>query len=340
MMLRVIYLMKGVWASSMKLSNYLNLFQIILLLSFDTLGISFAMPGMPSQPLGIFNPNAFSELSEIENYSVLSSLATSTLSLFHKDYLMPISQNTFLIKAWTLNSWEIPLSNGQTFQAPFCPEVSLKNQPSGAYCSGALVAPQRVVTSGHCVQTSVLCNEMKIVFGFNDLNLKFRTKQEALLISKDEIFSCKKVLFKSFSENLDDPDIALIELDRPVPSEKHRPIAIARTTPQINTPVVSFGSPLGVPTKLSQGGRVLGVETNYITTSLSALSSSSGGVVIELKNNQAIGVISKGEADVDANGNEMPFTYDVERNCATWNILKNPTFWTRVTPLSALPESF
>lgn len=319
--------------------NYAKLVFSIFIL-FHSNHICFALPGMPSNPLGIFSANPFSELSEIKDNPSLLSLSSSTLSLFHKGYLVPTSKNTFMIKASLLDAWDLSLSNGQTFNAPLCPEVSITNQPSAAYCSAALIAPHLAMTSGHCVQTLVMCEDLKLVFGFNDLNLNFRAKTGPLLVTKDEVFSCKKVLFQTFSLDLDAPDIAIIELDRPVPLEKHKPIALDNTLPQINDPVISFGSPLGVPTKLSKVATVLGVEKNYITANLNALSCSSGGVVINLNNGKAIGVVSKGEADIDTNGREIPFVYDSERNCATWNILNNPSFWARVTPISAIPDKY
>ncbi|MBC7171155.1 MAG: trypsin-like serine protease, partial [Polyangiaceae bacterium] len=50
--------------------------------------------------------------------------------------------------------------------APLCPDERYATQPSSAFCSGALVAPDLVLTAGHCVRTQAACDDTALVFGF------------------------------------------------------------------------------------------------------------------------------------------------------------------------------
>ncbi len=41
-----------------------------------------------------------------------------------------------------------------------------REQAEGAFCSGALVADDIIMTAGHCVPTNYICKSLRFVFGF------------------------------------------------------------------------------------------------------------------------------------------------------------------------------
>ncbi len=80
-------------------------------------------------------------------------------------------------------------------------------------CSGVLIAPQTLLTAGHCVNSQFDCDANRWVFNFDTTDptaMKIET-------SAKSIFRCKRVVATHYTQYAqeENPDYAVIELDRP-----------------------------------------------------------------------------------------------------------------------------
>src|SRR4051812_48336495 len=130
--------------------------------------------------------------------ATLKSLADSTVALFdgykiqHEGGIAKLTTNNY-------GEW-----------GGFCQDEPFFEQPNGAFCSGSLVAPDVIMTAGHCVTSPERCADVKFVFGFS---IKESGKMPTQVASAD-VYGCKELLGRE--QEADGADWALIRLDRPV----------------------------------------------------------------------------------------------------------------------------
>ncbi|MBI4679458.1 MAG: trypsin-like serine protease, partial [Elusimicrobia bacterium] len=91
---------------------------------------------------------------------------------------------------------------------PLCPDERFYGQPSGAFCTGFLVAPDAILTAGHCLR-QFECSGMKVVFGF----AAGKTGQQPGIVPDGEVYGCAEGLLGARGRG---GDWALIRLDRAV----------------------------------------------------------------------------------------------------------------------------
>src|SRR5690606_25746745 len=91
--------------------------------------------------------------------------------------------------------------------AGLCPGERFEEQPSAAECSGTLVAPDLVLTAGHCL-VSVPCPQLRLVFDY-------RVDPDGGLVklTHDQVYQCGEVVVQQFDAAL---DFAVVRLERPV----------------------------------------------------------------------------------------------------------------------------
>ena len=157
-----------------------------------------------------------------------------------------------------------------------CPGERFSHQRTGAFCSGTLIAPDLVLTAGHCMTSSLQgpgrCSMTKFVFGFS------LASEDAFpyLIPAGEVYSCADIALYAKQGLL---DYAVVRLDRPVTG--HRPAAMefGRGTPP--NAIFSVGGPYGLPLKVLSGARVRAADPDrgLILTDLDSSGGNSGGGV-------------------------------------------------------------
>src|SRR5208282_5244757 len=122
-------------------------------------------------------------------------------------------------------------------------------QGTGAFCSGSLVAPDIIMTAGHCVPSAEECASIKFVFGF-------AVKQKGVLptsVPAGEVYGCKELIGREQIGT--GADWALVRLDRKVAG--HEPLKLNLTGKIENkTEVLVIGHPSGLPTKIAGGAHV------------------------------------------------------------------------------------
>lgn len=174
-----------------------------------------------------------------------------------------------------------------------CPGERFFEQPSGASCSGFLVAPDVVATAGHCVSALNL-GSIRFVFGFRMLT----ALEAAATVDNDSIYQGTAVLGRQFSTRLArGSDWALVRLDRPVPD--HPVVRIRRVGKIADGQAVHvIGHPSGLPTKFAGGAVVRNNATPiFFVANLDAYGGNSGSPVFNSQTHEVEGILVRGETD-------------------------------------------
>lgn len=193
---------------------------------------------------------------------------------------------------------------------PLCESVPYQNQPTGGYCSAFLIAPDLMVTAGHCVAGigfgagPLECPQLNIVF---DYALRDQTDYPDLIAKKD-VYECKEVLEigYNYSKKI---DWAILRLDRPVLDRLPLPLRQSGVT-QVGDSLVIIGHPTSLPTKIADNAKVLNTEPEdfpkeYFLTSIDALKGNSGSVIYNIEDGVVDGILVRGSSDyiqVKSNG--------------------------------------
>ncbi len=173
-----------------------------------------------------------------------------------------------------------------------CKDEPFWDQKNGAFCSGSLVAPDVIMTAGHCVTDQDSCVGTKFVFGF-DITDKDKGTPDSL--PADNVYGCSKLLGR---EQIDDgADWALVKLDRPVAGRQ--PLRLNATGKITKgTPLFVIGHPAGLPTKVAGGAAVRDdSHAGFIVANLDTYGGNSGSAVFNAKTGLVEGVLVRGEND-------------------------------------------
>jgi V8-like Glu-specific endopeptidase len=180
-----------------------------------------------------------------------------------------------------------------------CKDERFSTDPSLAYaCSGFLVAPDLLLTAGHC------STNVEEVFNSSDLYcdsyawmFDYRSSSESETnltdVSPDNIYNCKEIIYAVSDSDEPYRDFALIRLDRDVVNRDY--LKMATEDVSVGDAVSMLGSPMGMPTKFTTNAKVLeSIETkNVFTTNLDAFTGNSGSAVFNDKN-EVVGILVSG----------------------------------------------
>ncbi|MGZ3693179.1 MAG: trypsin-like serine peptidase [Bdellovibrionota bacterium] len=189
-------------------------------------------------------------------------------------------------------------------------------------CTGFLVAPDLLVTAGHCavnwtrVENTVTpqCEAFGWLF---DYQVDEKGTEPAVSgVEASKLARCKTVVYANFVLNADaatgkvsyGEDIALIRLDHSMPNRKL--FELAPGTPGIGEKVTMIGYPLGLPTKVDFG-KTINYGQDYFRTDLDVAGGNSGSPVLNAQGKVA-GVLVRSFPDAD-------FVDDAAAGCRRWN---------------------
>lgn len=206
--------------------------------------------------------------------------ARAVVALVSREDLTPVDGS-----AWTLPDESL----GEIEE--LCPEERFRDQPSPAWCSGFLVAPDVVATAGHCIETDADCEDVAFVFDFHMAD----AATPRLRFDESQIYHPTGLI----GHELDDfgPDWALVRLDRPVLDRE--PLRVRRAGEVADDQsLVMIGHPSGLPLKVAGGARVRdNVFPTYFTTNLDALGGNSGSAVLNADTGGVEGILVRGDED-------------------------------------------
>lgn len=175
-----------------------------------------------------------------------------------------------------------------------CPGEKFAGQPIGAFCSGALVGEDLIITAGHCIIDDDKCGETKVVFGFA---LK-KSGEFPSSVSTDEVYNCKKIIKRDSPVYFQStPDYAVVQLDRKVIG--HKPLAINKgREASVGDQLFMIGHPLGLPVKVAPEAKVRStISQYYYMTDLDSSSGNSGSAVFNAHTKLIEGILVRGDVD-------------------------------------------
>jgi hypothetical protein len=213
------------------------------------------------------------------NNSTLRSLADSTVALMQSSSIKAEGGVSRLVTE--------PYGTGNGL----CKEEPFYDQVTAAFCSGSLVAPDVIMTAGHCVTSDSSCAGVKFVFGF----AVTEKGKMPLTVATGDVYGCKQLLGRE--QTNDGADWALIKLDRTVTG--HKVLKLNMTGVIANkTQIVVIGHPAGLPTKIAGGAEVRDASKNgYFTANLDTYGGNSGSAVFNAKSGLVEGILVRGEND-------------------------------------------
>lgn len=209
-----------------------------------------------------------------------------------------------------------------------CPSERFREQPLGAFCSGALVGEDLIMTAGHCIMDEAQCADTKFVFGYA---VKQSGGKAVTTLPAGEVYGCKKIIKRDLDKkpsgffgtaiavlanitNRMGPDYALIQLDRKV--EGHRPLPINRgSEPGKGTPLVTIGHPVGLPLKVAGSATVRNDSPkSYFITDIDAFGGNSGGPVFNAETKLIEGILVLGGQDFVKSPAGCTIAYTVDQS--------------------------
>ncbi|MGE3610839.1 MAG: serine protease [Bacteriovoracaceae bacterium] len=195
-----------------------------------------------------------------------------------------------------------------------CSTVQYADQPVVADYSGFLVGPDILVTAGHCYigesgSPEDSCKKYAWVF---DYALNSAGQNPIENISPSNVYNCKQVIKAQRDKFL---DYAVIKLDRKV--EGREPLKF-RTSGKISvtTPLVVIGHPTGLPSKISDGGKVTyNSELTRFSTNLDTFAGNSGSAVFDSKTGLLEGILIMGKTDYIPSDLNDPTSCQIINTC-------------------------
>lgn len=186
-----------------------------------------------------------------------------------------------------------------------CEDEPFRNQPIGAFCSGALISEDTIITAGHCINSEAKCSSTYFVFGYA---VKDRQNPDTAVTEFDSsnVYKCSKIIKTQVGPEPTEenpqgiglgPDYAIVKLDRKV---------VGKTPLKINTnqkltagqEMFVIGYPVGLPVKFADGAIVRDPSPyGYFVANLDTYGGNSGSPVFNLNTNLIEGILVRGDND-------------------------------------------
>jgi hypothetical protein len=145
-------------------------------------------------------------------------------------------------------------------QTGVCADERFADQPEVGFCSATLVAPDLVITSGHCMMNSwgtlasaqLKCESIYLVFDFAYDAPPSNPVGELRVIPQENVYACAEVLAAEHPDDgqLPKQDYALLRLDRPVEGRAPLPV-YGGADLEVGARAIQIGHPSGLPQKIA-----------------------------------------------------------------------------------------
>lgn len=203
-----------------------------------------------------------------------------------------------------------------------CSGERFAEQPSAAFCSGTLIAPDLILTAGHCIQpTESSCANTVFVFGYS-----YAQQGQLGTSTIEDVYSCQRVVAHALNEGASGKaDYAIVQLDRPA-TPRYTPANVASQFPSLaaGSGVVMIGSPSGIPAKIDAGGRVRDPRSqvrDYFVATTDSFGGNSGSGVFDASTLELVGILVEGDTDYVESGGCNRVRTCTETGCQGENVL-------------------
>lgn len=212
--------------------------------------------------------------------NLMKELSLSTAVQILNRNLIETSAGTYTVKAETLA------------ESGMCKSERFANQPAAGNCSGFLVAGDKLVTAGHCINSDFDCQNHYWVFDFAN-----KEKEEtSFTFNKDQVYRCSKIIERK-KESGTQADYAVLKLERVVTGRT--PLKFRTEGKPANDAVFTvIGHPTGLPTKITSAADMRKNDNPvYFVTNADTYGGNSGSAVVDSRTGIVEGILVRGDTD-------------------------------------------
>jgi len=208
----------------------------------------------------------------------LQAIGDSVCAQMASNALSDNGDGTYTLNASTLGADYAPLCAGERFG----------DQPTAADCTATLIAPDVLVTAGHCLENGMQTDLNSLYFVF-DYDIK-QAGAYPSMFTTDQVFRASQVLGYMMEGDTAN-DWAVLKLDRaptgrtPVPVRSSGSISVGQS-------VVAIGFGAGLPMKFSDNATVQSLVDFGFEADLDIIGGNSGGPIINADTGMIEGVLS------------------------------------------------
>ena len=242
---------------------------LITLIAFSISGIAFAQQGWNSHPDSVTR-GAFLEdtRAEAKTRWEYRDYMRATATAVEKSQISGNKLSSITLKKFLQQRYG---------NYPVDKSVRFADQPAAGFCTGFLIAPDILVTAGHCIMTEADMKKSAWLFDYTS-DLPFNSQTGQLTIDTRNLYYGVELLATYLSENGSDYDYCVIRLDRKTGRKPYK----FRTGGKLKFEdmVTMIGSPSGLPLKVADSAKVTNNDyRTWFMTDLDAFQGNSGGPV-------------------------------------------------------------
>ena len=211
--------------------------------------------------------------------SLMKELALSTAAQI-MDRNLVVDGDTITIKAETLE------------ESGICKSERFSQQVAAGNCSGFLVAPDKLVTAGHCINSNFDCESHSWVFDYANTT----EEKSEFKMNKSQVYKCTKIIERQ-KDSMTMADYAVLKLDRPVVGRT--PLKYRKEGKPANDAVMTvIGHPTGLPTKITAAADMRNNSNPiYFVTNADTYGGNSGSAVVDSRTGIVEGILVRGDTD-------------------------------------------
>jgi len=256
-------------------------FLSLALFSLLSLNVMAKNPSTVILPKVIYGQDDRLDIFESSD-NLMKEVARSTAAQIMNRNLIesPLKDGSFTIKSETLA------------ESGMCKSERFANQPTAGNCSGFLVAGDKLVTAGHCINTDYDCGDHYWVFDFANKN----QEQKSFSFNKDQVYRCSKIIERK-KDSVTQADYAVLKLERVVVGRK--PLQYrTEGKPADDAVFTVIGHPTGLPTKITSAADMRN-NTNpvFFVTNADTYGGNSGSAVVDSRTGIVEGILVRGDTD-------------------------------------------